>query len=175
MISTRSVTRLVTCAAFGLSVICATAPGRAASPAPAVKEEDGKYFDKEGDPTYNVKEDGTVDWYTYNGFRRYHSECHVCHGPDGEGSSYAPALKKSLQTMSYGKFLEIVAVGIKQVNVAENLVMPGFGDNKSVTCYMDDIYVYLKARSDEAIPRGRPQKRADKPETAKQAEEACLK
>lgn len=176
MISTRSVTRLVTCAAFGLSVICAaTAPGQAAGPGPAVKEEDGKYFDKNGEPTYNVKEDGTVDWYTYNGFRRYHSECHVCHGPDGEGSSYAPALKKSLQTMSYGKFLEIVAVGIKQVNAAENLVMPGFGDNKSVTCYIDDIYVYLKACSDEAIPRGRPQKRADKPETAKQAEDACVK
>ena len=52
----------------------------------AVKNEDGKYFDKDGNPTYNIKPDGTVDWYTYSGFRRYHSECHVCHGPDGMGS-----------------------------------------------------------------------------------------
>ena len=61
----------------------------------AVKNEDGKYLDKEGNPTYKVQSDGTVDWYTYSGYRRYHSECHVCHGPDGMGSSYAPALKDS--------------------------------------------------------------------------------
>jgi len=66
----------------------------------AVKNEDGKYFDKDGNPTYKVKSDGTVDWYTYSGYRRYHSDCHVCHGPDGMGSSYAPALKDSLKTLS---------------------------------------------------------------------------
>lgn len=51
----------------------------------AVKSEDGKYLDKEGNPTFKVAPDGTVDWYTYSGYRRYHSDCHVCHGPDGEG------------------------------------------------------------------------------------------
>jgi methanol metabolism-related c-type cytochrome len=171
----RSVTRALARTACVLAVCALPISANAAGPGPSVKEEDGKYFDKDGDPVYNVKEDGTVDWYTYNGFRRYHSECHVCHGPDGEGSTYAPALKKSLQTMNYGKFLEIVATGLKAVNASENLVMPAFGDNKSVVCYIDDIYVYLKARSDEAIPRGRPLKRADKPETAKKNEEACLK
>ena len=63
----------------------------------AVKSEDGKYFDKEGNPTYKIAPDGTVDWYTYSGYRRYHSECHVCHGPDGMGSTYAPALKDFAQ------------------------------------------------------------------------------
>src|SRR5436190_18839294 len=67
----------------------------------AIKNEDGKYYDKEGNPTFKVQSDGTVDWFTYSGFRRYHSDCHVCHGPDGEGSSYAPALAKSLKTVSY--------------------------------------------------------------------------
>ena len=62
----------------------------------AVKSEDGKYYDKEGNPTFKVGADGTVDWYTYSGYRRYHSECHVCHGPDGMGSTYAPALAESL-------------------------------------------------------------------------------
>ena len=61
----------------------------------AVKNEGGKYYDKEGNPTFKVQSDGTVDWFTYSGFRRYHSDCHVCHGPDGEGSSYAPALSMS--------------------------------------------------------------------------------
>jgi mono/diheme cytochrome c family protein len=65
----------------------------------AVKDENGKYLDKDGTPTYKISSDGTVDWYTYSGFRRYHSDCHVCHGPDGEGSSYAPALANSLKTM----------------------------------------------------------------------------
>ena len=51
------------------------------------RSEDGKYFDAQGEPTYHIAADGTVDWYTYSGFRRYHSECHVCHGPDGLGSS----------------------------------------------------------------------------------------
>ena len=32
----------------------------------AVKSEDGKYFDKEGNPTFKVAADGTVDWYTYS-------------------------------------------------------------------------------------------------------------
>ena len=26
-------------------------------------------------------------------------------------------------------------------------VMPAFGDNKNVYCYMDDLYVYLRARA----------------------------
>ena len=64
----------------------------------AVKDDDDKYMDAKGTPTYSIKPDGNVDWYTYSGFRRYHSECHVCHGPDGEGSSYAPALANSLKT-----------------------------------------------------------------------------
>ena len=70
----------------------------AGDPTP-VKNEGGKYYDKEGNPTFKVQSDGTVDWSTYSGFRRYHSDCHVCHGPDGEGSSYAPALSnKSVKT-----------------------------------------------------------------------------
>ena len=35
----------------------------------AVKNEDGKYYDKEGNPTFKVQSDGTVDWSTYSGFR----------------------------------------------------------------------------------------------------------
>src|SRR5690349_18309490 len=60
-----------------------------AEPTKPAREEDGKYFDAEGNPTYNIKADGTVDWYTYSGYRRYHAECHTCHGPDGMGSTYA--------------------------------------------------------------------------------------
>lgn len=140
----------------------------------AVKKEDGKYVDKEGNPTYKVQPDGTVDWYTYSGFRRYHSDCHVCHGPDGEGSTYAPALKNSLKTMSYADFLATVASGRKNVNTAQENVMPAFGDNPNVACYMDDLYIYLRARANDAIPRGRPAKHEDKPPEAEQAENSCM-
>jgi methanol metabolism-related c-type cytochrome len=140
----------------------------------AVKQEDGKYYDKQGNPTYKVQPDGTVDWFTYSGFRRYHSDCHVCHGPDGEGSSYGPALKNSLKTMSYPEFTAVVVNGRTNVNTAQENVMPAFGTNRNVMCYLDDIFIYLRARANDAIPRGRPQKRQDKPASAGEAESSCL-
>jgi methanol metabolism-related c-type cytochrome len=140
----------------------------------AVKQEDGKYYDKGGNPTYKVQADGTVDWYTYSGFRRYHSECHVCHGPDGLGSSYAPALKDSLKTLSYNDFLGVVAAGKKEVNAAQDLVMPSFGLNKNVMCYIDDIYVYLRARANDAVGRERPAKHEEKPAAATEWENSCM-
>jgi methanol metabolism-related c-type cytochrome len=140
----------------------------------AVKNEDGKYYDKDSNPTFKVQSDGTVDWYTYSGFRRYHSDCHVCHGPDGEGSTYAPALANSLKTLTYPDFANAVVNGRKNVNTAQESVMPAFGTNRNVMCYLDDLYIYLRARANDAVPRGRPQKREDKPAAATQAENGCL-
>lgn len=142
--------------------------------AAAVTDEDGKYFDADGTPTYKLQADGTVDWYTFSGYRRYHSDCHVCHGPDGVGSSYAPALATSLKNMDYGTFLSIVAEGRKSVGGGKENVMPGFGDNKNVYCYMDDLYIYLRARAVGNIPRGRPPKKEDKPQGAKDHEASCM-
>lgn len=140
----------------------------------AVKEVDGKYFDGKGDPTFNVKPDGTIDWFTYSGYRRYHSECHVCHGPDGEGSTYAPALKDSLKRLNYAEYYGIVVGGKQTLGGGQEKVMPALGDNKNVMCYIDDIYIYLRARSANAVARGRPEKREDKPSQAAAAEQACL-
>jgi methanol metabolism-related c-type cytochrome len=140
----------------------------------AVKSEDGKYFDKEGNPTFKVAADGMVDWYTYSGYRRYHSECHVCHGPDGMGSTYAPALTESLKTMNYGDFVGVVASGRKNVNTSQEKVMPALGDNPNVACYMDDLYIYLRARANDAVGRARPAKKEDKPQAYTQAENSCM-
>jgi methanol metabolism-related c-type cytochrome len=139
-----------------------------------VKNEDGKNYDKEGTPTYKVGSDGTVDWYTYSGFRRYHSDCHVCHGPDAEGSSFAPALKDALKRISYADFLDVVVNGRKNVNTAAENVMPSFGLDPNVSCYMDDIFVYVRARANDAVPRGRPAKHEDKPPAAAKAEDTCF-
>ena len=162
--------RYVFAVAVALMVMTATT----AFAADGKHQEDGKYLTKDDVPTYNVKQDGTVDWYTYSGFRRYHSECHVCHGPDGLGSSIAPALVESMKTISYADFLYIVAAGRERITASVISKMPGFGENKNVACFIDDLYVYLKARSDGAIPRGRPRKRDIKPATAKAYENECF-
>ena len=142
---------------------------------PAVASSDnGKYADKDGNPTYKISGEGVVDWYTFSGFRRYHSDCHVCHGPNGEGSSYAPALAGSMKTLSYNDFVNVVTNGRQNVNAANDKVMPAFASNVNVMCFIDDIYVYLRARANNAIPGGRPPNHEDKPEAAKQAEASCM-
>ena len=165
---------LVAAAAILVAAGAATAFADGSGDPTAVKSEDGKYFDKEGNPTFKSAADGTTDWYTYSGYRRYHSECHVCHGPDGMGSTYAPALKDSLKTMNYADFLGVVASGRKNVNTAQENVMPAFGDNPNVACYMDDIYVYLRARADDALGRVRPSKHEEKTAAYSKAEDSCM-
>ena len=160
---------VVLASALACGTACADAPGD-----PAVASSDnGKYADKDGNPTYKISPDWVVDWYTYSGFRRYHSDCHVCHGPNGEGSSYAPALANSLKTLGYADFVNIVTNGRKNVDAANDKVMPAFATNVNVMCFIDDIYVYLRARANDAIPGGRPPSHEDKPEAAKQAETSC--
>ncbi len=154
-----------------LSSLAIAAPAEAGK---AVKSEGGKYLDADDTPTYNVEKDGTVDWYTYSGFRRYHSECHVCHGPDALGSTFAPPLRDSMRTMSYDAFVEVVVNGREKVGAAQQSKMPSFGTNLNVMCFMDDLYVYLKARADDAIGRGRPRKKEAKSKEAREAEKDCF-
>ena len=125
----------------------------------AVKSDDGKWADKDGNPTFKVEPDGTVDWYTYIGFTRYSAECLRCHGPDGMGSTYAPALIDSMKHLSYSDFYATVAGGKKAVSSSQDLVMPAEGENKNVMCFIDEIYTYLRARGDGAR-RTRPSGKA---------------
>jgi methanol metabolism-related c-type cytochrome len=140
----------------------------------AVASDDGKWTDKGGNPTFKIDPDGTVDWYTYSGFIRYSSECLRCHGPDGLGSTYAPALIDSMKHLSYTDFYAVVAGGKKDVSSSQELVMPANGDNRNVMCYIDAIYVYLRARGDDALGRGRPQNHAPKPASFAKAEDECM-
>lgn len=164
-------------AVYALTFACLFATAVAAEDAPntdAVTDDGIRWFNSDEIPTYKIAEDGTVDWPTFSGFRRYHAECHVCHGPDGEGSSYAPALKESALKMDYYDFVAVVASGRKNVGASANQVMPAFGTNTNVMCYLDDIYTYLRARGTDAIPRGRPAKRGDKTDAYAENEAACM-
>nr|WP_298683512.1 c-type cytochrome, methanol metabolism-related [uncultured Dongia sp.] len=123
---------------------------------------------------YRIDPDGTTDWATFNGFRRYNGNCLACHGPDGAGSSFGPALMESLKRLSYEQFFETVVNGKSDVNTATTLKMPALGTDRNVMCYIDDIYAYLKARSDGALGGGRPAKHDAKPPEAAEAEAACM-
>lgn len=137
------------------------------------KFSDGRYRNKDGDPQYVVTKDYMVDWGTWNGFRRYHDACHVCHGPNALGSTFAPALKDSLKTMDYSTFVGIVAGGKQENRGGTMFVMPAFGDDRNIMCYLDDIYTYIKARSTDAMPSGRPNGREDISPEARKAADDC--
>jgi len=133
-------------------------------PTPSAAQEEEKPY---------VIKDGVVDWYTFSGFRRYHAECHVCHGPDGLGGSFAPALVESLKTLTYEDFLEVVVNGRERIGASAQSKMPAFAENLNVMCFVDDLYAYLKARSDGVLGRGRP-KKEPKPQEAKERDDACM-
>jgi hypothetical protein len=60
--------------------------------------------------------------------------------------------------MSEDQFKEVVVNGRQNVTTSAENVMPPFGTVEDVMLYIDDIYGYLKARSDGAHGRGRPDK-----------------
>ena len=168
-----------TTAAYGQSAETAPA-GDAAKAAPPNgmdltpdHMENGRWYNADGIPTFKI-DDGVVDYAVFSGYRRYHAECHVCHGPDGEGSTYAPALKESVLRMDYYDFQQVVASGKQEVNAAQNQVMPAFGTNKNVWCYIDDIYVYLLVRGTDSVARGRPAKKAPKSDEFVAQEKSCM-
>ena len=58
--------------------------------------------------------------------------------------------------MSEDQFKEVVVNGRQNVSQSAENVMPPFGEVEDVVLYLDDIYAYLKARSDGVLDRGRP-------------------
>jgi methanol metabolism-related c-type cytochrome len=111
-------------------------------------------------PPYKIV-NGKVDIHVFNGYRRYGDSCMRCHGPDGAGSSYAPNLTQSLKRLSHDQFEETVINGKQDVSNSSDKVMPAFGTVPDVVNYLEDIYGYLKARSDGVIGRGRPDRYDD--------------
>ena len=140
---------------------------------------DGRYRNKDGHPVPVVTKDYTVDWATWQGFRRYHDACHVCHGPNALGSTFAPGLAESLKTMDYETFFGVVVGGRVRETSGTTYVMPAFGEDRNIMCYLDDIYTYIKARSNNTVdsktglPAGRPNGREDISAEAKQKAADC--
>ena len=109
-----------------------------------------------GDDSLVEMQYGWMDFATYKGWRAYHAECHVCHGPDAMGSTYAPSLMVSLQEgLSYDDFFNVIMNGRGENEGAQKgNVMPAFGANTNVAPHVEDMYRYVKARADGKIRRG---------------------
>jgi mono/diheme cytochrome c family protein len=142
------------------SVAVSPAPGQLVDRPPQAYEDAGQVAQAAQAPRPNdekpyVVRDGKVDRATFNGWRRYTESCMRCHGPDGAGSSYGPDLVESLKQASEEDFKEVVINGR---STKPNSVMPPFGEVEDVALHIDDIYGYLKARSDGVLGRGRPER-----------------
>ncbi len=94
---------------------------------------------------------------TYKGYLYYGDACMRCHGPDGLGSSYAPNLTQSLKRSTRSRSRTRLSTASKEVSASSDLVMPAFGTNTDVVENLDNIYGYLKARSDGKVGRGHPE------------------
>lgn len=98
-----------------------------------------------------------VDRDTYVGWRTYHGFCHVCHAQDAVGSTFAPNLLERMREpdMTEELFVDRVNNGFTgQVGV-----MPPWKDNPNVRKYYVELYYYLMARADGALPPGRPKRK----------------
>jgi len=98
---------------------------------------------------YKVTDGYKVDSATMEGFRAWRSAaCDRCHGPNQEGM-VGPSLINSLKTLSKEDFKTTVTNGRLEKG------MPSFKTNDAVMKHLDDLYAYLKGRSDGAITRAK--------------------
>jgi mono/diheme cytochrome c family protein len=101
------------------------------------------------DTPYKVVDGYKVDAETMKGFRAWRSAaCDRCHGANQEGL-VGPSLVVSLKTLSKEDFVATVTKGRLDKG------MQSFGNSPVVMDNMDQLYAYLKGRSDGAITRAK--------------------
>ena len=98
---------------------------------------------------YTVVEGYKVDAETMKGFRAWRSAaCDRCHGANQEGL-VGPSLVNSLKTLSKDEFVTTVTKGRLEKG------MQSFGNSPVVMNNIDQLYAYLKGRSDGEITRAK--------------------
>lgn len=86
----------------------------------------------------------------FRGYELYDSYCYRCHGQDATESELAPDLKHSLNSgMTSQDFLSIAMAGRQEKGMPS---WAGFFEVQEIK----DIYMYVKGRSLDLIPVGRP-------------------
>lgn len=100
-------------------------------------------------PIYKVVDGYKVDAETLKGFRTWRAAaCDRCHGANQEGM-VGPSLITSLKTLTKDEFVTVVKNGRLDKG------MQSFGNNPQVMDNIDQLYAYLKGRSDGAITRAK--------------------
>ena len=100
-----------------------------------------------------------VDRATYVGWRTFHGICHTCHAQDAVGSTFAPDLLVRMRQIDKAEFMKALAEGFKgQVGV-----MPPWSQDPNVSKYFEELWSYLKARSDGVLLPGRPKRLPTEP------------
>lgn len=107
-----------------------------------------------------------VDKRTHDGWRVFGAFCTRCHGTAAEGGAFAPSLVDRLKVISQGQFLNVVSNGLVRNIGGQISVMPKWRDNPTVMAHLYDLYAYVKARSDGALPPGEPGLLEGQPATA---------
>lgn len=103
--------------------------------------------DGAGKPLYTVVDGYKVDANTMNGFRAWRAAaCDRCHGANQQGL-VGPSLIESLKTMSKDEFVKTLHDGRLEKG------MPSWQSSKTVMDNMDNLYAYLKGRSNGDITR----------------------
>ena len=102
-----------------------------------------------GAAPYKVVDGDKVDASTLEGWHTWRAlACERCHGAQQEGL-VGPALVDSLKVLSKDAFKATVLRGRVEKG------MPNFDGSKQVVDNIDNLYAYLKGRSDGAIKPGR--------------------
>ena len=100
-------------------------------------------------PLYKVEDGYKVDANTMKGFRTWRqAACDRCHGANQEGM-VGPSLINSLKVLTKDEFKTTVINGRLEKG------MVSFGGSPMVMENIDNLYAYLKGRSDGAITRSK--------------------
>jgi mono/diheme cytochrome c family protein len=103
----------------------------------------------EGTKLYTVVDGYKVDAKTMNGFRAWRAgACDRCHGANQQGL-VGPSLIESLKTLSKEDFVKTVHDGRLEKG------MVSFATSKTVMDNIDNLYAYLKGRSNGDITRAK--------------------
>ena len=91
-----------------------------------------------------------IDLWLTRGYRAF-SQCQVCHGLDGSGSTIGPSLLDKMREIDHARFMDVVTNGYQgQIGV-----MPPWKENPNVMKYVDQLYAYLMARAEGVLPGGK--------------------
>jgi cytochrome c5 len=95
-----------------------------------------------------------VDRGTYVGWRTFHAICHTCHGQDAVGSSFAPDLLVRMRQIGKPEFTKAMNEGF----TGQMGVMPPWKQDPNVNKYFEELWSFLRARSDGVLLPGRPKR-----------------